>query len=208
MPALQNTKWSPSDYGLKRNILRCLATVGCEVTVVPVTASADDILAMEPDGVFPVERPRRSAATGEYAVPEIRKLVHSGKPLFGICLGHQMLALALGAQTRKMHQGHHGAIIRSRISPPQGRDHLDEPRLHRRSLEPARRRGRDPRVALRRLELRTGAWESRCSRCNTTTEASPGPRTATISSPGSSKRWRRRSRARRRRRRPKQIGIG
>jgi carbamoyl-phosphate synthase small subunit len=97
------------DYGLKRNILRCLATAGCEVTVVPATASAEDILAMNPDGVFLSNGPGDPAATGEYAVPEIRKLVSSGKPVFGICLGHQMLALALGAKTQKMHQGHHGA---------------------------------------------------------------------------------------------------
>jgi carbamoyl-phosphate synthase small subunit len=97
------------DYGLKRNILRCLAAVGCEVTVVPAKASADEILAMSPDGVFLSNGPGDPAATGEYAVPEIKKLVASGTPLFGICLGHQMLALALGAKTKKMHQGHHGA---------------------------------------------------------------------------------------------------
>ena len=77
--------------------------------MVPANAQADDILAMNPDGIFLSNGPGDPAATGEYAVPEIRKLVSSGKPLFGICLGHQMLALALGAKTRKMHQGHHGA---------------------------------------------------------------------------------------------------
>jgi len=97
------------DYGLKRNILRCLASAGCDVTVVPATTDADSILAMEPDGVFLSNGPGDPAATGEYAVPTIQKLVDSGKPVFGICLGHQMLALALGARTRKMHQGHHGA---------------------------------------------------------------------------------------------------
>jgi carbamoyl-phosphate synthase small subunit len=97
------------DYGLKRNILRCLTSAGCDVTVVPATVSADDILAMNPDGVFLSNGPGDPAATGEYAVPEIRKLVDSGKPVFGICLGHQMLALALGGKTKKMHQGHHGA---------------------------------------------------------------------------------------------------
>src|SRR5436189_3148445 len=97
------------DYGLKRNILRCLTSAGCDVTVVPATAKAEDILAMNPDGVFLSNGPGDPAATGEYAVPEIAKLVHSGKPVFGICLGHQMLAIALGAQTHKMHQGHHGA---------------------------------------------------------------------------------------------------
>ena len=97
------------DFGLKRNILRCLAEVGCAVTVVPATTSAEDILARKPDGIFLSNGPGDPAATGVYAVPEIRKLVASGVPMFGICLGHQMLALALGGKTMKMHQGHHGA---------------------------------------------------------------------------------------------------
>jgi carbamoyl-phosphate synthase small subunit len=97
------------DYGLKRNILRCLTSAGCDVTVVPGTAKAEDILALNPDGVFLSNGPGDPAATGEYAVPEIQKLVASGKPIFGICLGHQMLAIALGGKTLKMHQGHHGA---------------------------------------------------------------------------------------------------
>ena len=97
------------DYGLKRNILRCLTSAGCDVTVVPATTSAEDILAMKPEGIFLSNGPGDPAATGEYAVPEIRKLVDSGTPVFGICLGHQMLAIALGGKTLKMHQGHHGA---------------------------------------------------------------------------------------------------
>ncbi len=97
------------DFGAKRNILRCLAGLECKVTVVPADTSAEDILAREPDGIFLSNGPGDPAATGEYAVPEIAKLVESGKPVFGICLGHQMLALALGARTKKMHQGHHGA---------------------------------------------------------------------------------------------------
>ncbi len=97
------------DYGLKRNILRCLASAGCKVTVVPATEKAEDVLARNPDGVFLSNGPGDPAATGEYAVPEIKKLVDSGKPVFGICLGHQMLGLTLGGKTRKMHQGHHGA---------------------------------------------------------------------------------------------------
>ena len=97
------------DYGLKRNILRELATVGCRVTVVPATATAEEILERKPDGVFLSNGPGDPAATGEYAVPEIKKLVSSGVPVFGICLGHQMLTLALGGKTGKMHQGHHGA---------------------------------------------------------------------------------------------------
>ena len=97
------------DYGLKRNILRCLASAGCSVTVVPATTSAADILARKPDGIFLSNGPGDPAATGTYAVPEIKALVGSGLPVFGICLGHQMLGLALGATTSKMHQGHHGA---------------------------------------------------------------------------------------------------
>ena len=97
------------DYGLKRNILRCLASAGARVTVLPATATAEDVLARKPDGVFLSNGPGDPAATGEYAVPVIRKLVDAGLPVFGICLGHQMLALALGARTGKMHQGHHGA---------------------------------------------------------------------------------------------------
>jgi carbamoyl-phosphate synthase small subunit len=97
------------DYGLKRNILRCLTSAGCDVTVVPATAKAEDILNMKPEGVFLSNGPGDPAATGEYAVPEIRKIVESGVPVFGICLGHQMLAIALGGKTMKMHQGHHGA---------------------------------------------------------------------------------------------------
>jgi carbamoyl-phosphate synthase small subunit len=97
------------DYGLKRNILRCLTSAGCDVTVVPATTSAEDILAMKPEGVFLSNGPGDPAATGEYAVPEIKKIIDSGTPIFGICLGHQMLAIALGGKTLKMHQGHHGA---------------------------------------------------------------------------------------------------
>jgi len=97
------------DYGLKRNILRELATAGCRLTVVPATATAEEILERKPDGVFLSNGPGDPAATGVYAVPEIKKLVASGTPLFGICLGQQMLGLALGGTTQKMHQGHPGA---------------------------------------------------------------------------------------------------
>jgi carbamoyl-phosphate synthase small subunit len=97
------------DYGVKRNILRALASTGARITVVPATTTAEEILARNPDGVVLSNGPGDPAATGEYAVPEIRKLVDSGKPVFGICLGHQMLAIALGARTVKMDQGHHGA---------------------------------------------------------------------------------------------------
>ena len=97
------------DYGVKRNILRALSAISARATVVPAATSAEDILARNPDGVLLSNGPGDPAATGEYAVPEIRKLIASGKPVFGICLGHQMLALALGARTVKMDQGHHGA---------------------------------------------------------------------------------------------------
>jgi len=97
------------DYGVKRNILRLLADRGCKVTVVPPTLGADDILAMKPDGVFLANGPGDPAATGAYSVPVIKALLDARVPTFGICLGHQMLALALGAKTMKMPQGHHGA---------------------------------------------------------------------------------------------------
>jgi carbamoyl-phosphate synthase small subunit len=97
------------DYGIKRNILRLLAGTGCKVTVVPAKTSVEDILALEPDGVFLSNGPGDPAATGEYAVPVIRGVIDAGIPTFGICLGHQMLGLAVGAKTVKMHQGHHGA---------------------------------------------------------------------------------------------------
>ena len=97
------------DYGAKRNILRCLASAGCRVTVVPAATGHEDILRLAPDGVFLSNGPGDPAATGEYAIPAIRGLMASGVPLFGICLGHQILALALGARTAKMHFGHRGA---------------------------------------------------------------------------------------------------
>ena len=97
------------DYGAKRNILRSLASAGCRVTVVPATASAEDILGHRPDGVFLSNGPGDPAATGQYAVPAIRGVLESGVPVFGICLGHQLLALALGAKTYKMERGHRGA---------------------------------------------------------------------------------------------------
>ncbi|OQW48667.1 MAG: carbamoyl phosphate synthase small subunit [Proteobacteria bacterium SG_bin6] len=97
------------DYGSKRNIFRNLVKAGARVTVLPATASFADVMALEPDGFFLSNGPGDPAATGDYAVPVIRQLLETGKPLFGICLGHQLLALAVGARTTKMHQGHRGA---------------------------------------------------------------------------------------------------
>ncbi|WP_146343853.1 glutamine-hydrolyzing carbamoyl-phosphate synthase small subunit [Falsiphaeobacter marinintestinus] len=98
------------DYGAKRNILRCLASAGCDVTVLPASATAEDVLAHDPDGVFLSNGPGDPAATGAYAVPMIKQILDdTDLPVFGICLGHQMLALALGAKTVKMNHGHHGA---------------------------------------------------------------------------------------------------
>ena len=98
------------DFGAKRNILRCLASAGCDVTVLPATATAAEVLAHKPDGVFLSNGPGDPAATGEYAVPMIKEVLDTTDlPVFGICLGHQMLALALGGQTVKMNHGHHGA---------------------------------------------------------------------------------------------------
>ncbi|MGL4314442.1 MAG: glutamine-hydrolyzing carbamoyl-phosphate synthase small subunit [Sphingomonas sp.] len=97
------------DYGAKRNIFRNLVKAGARVTVVPATATFEQVMALNPDGVFLSNGPGDPAATGEYAVPVIRQVLETGKPLFGICLGHQLLGLAVGAKTSKMHQGHRGA---------------------------------------------------------------------------------------------------
>jgi len=97
------------DYGAKRNILRCLAGTGARVTVVPVTATAEDVMRHRPDGIFLSNGPGDPAATGRYAVPVLRELMETGTPMFGICLGHQILTLALGGRTEKMALGHRGA---------------------------------------------------------------------------------------------------
>ncbi|MGC1574891.1 MAG: glutamine-hydrolyzing carbamoyl-phosphate synthase small subunit [Beijerinckiaceae bacterium] len=97
------------DYGVKRNILRLLAARGCKVTVVPPTLKAEELLALGPDGVFLANGPGDPAATGEYAVPVIKRLIDERVPTFGICLGHQIMALAIGGKTVKMSHGHHGA---------------------------------------------------------------------------------------------------
>ena len=109
------TQFSPKyhivavDFGIKRNILRCLAALGCRITVVPASTTAKDILRYNPDGIFLSNGPGDPAATATYAVPTIKELIESGKPIFGICLGHQLLGIALGGRTVKMHLGHRGA---------------------------------------------------------------------------------------------------
>jgi carbamoyl-phosphate synthase small subunit len=108
-PPKQKPRVVAIDYGIKHNILRNLVDTGCDVTVVSATATFDEIMAHAPDGLFLSNGPGDPAATGEYAVPVIRQWLETKKPLFGICLGHQMLGLAVGARTEKMHQGHRGA---------------------------------------------------------------------------------------------------
>jgi carbamoyl-phosphate synthase small subunit len=97
------------DFGVKENILRCLGSIGAQVQVLPATATAEEVLAHRPDGVLLSNGPGDPAATGLYAVPTIQAIIAAGVPVFGICLGHQMLGLALGGTTVKMAQGHHGA---------------------------------------------------------------------------------------------------
>ncbi len=108
--ALREPSWHvvAIDYGIKRNILRCLASEGCRVTVVPAQTSAEQILALEPDGIFLSNGPGDPAATGIYAVPTLQRLLQTDIPIFGICLGHQILGIAVGARTGKLHRGHRG----------------------------------------------------------------------------------------------------
>ena len=111
VPEVQKPKFTVvvMDYGVKRNILRALGEIGAKTIVLPATATAEEALAHKPDGILLSNGPGDPAATGKYAAPEIKKLVDSGTPVMGVCLGHQMLGLALGAKTLKMPQGHHGA---------------------------------------------------------------------------------------------------
>ncbi|WP_445785285.1 glutamine-hydrolyzing carbamoyl-phosphate synthase small subunit [Sphingorhabdus sp.] len=108
-PAKGRKKVVAIDYGIKHNILRNLVDVGCDLTIVTATASFEEIMGYAPDGLFLSNGPGDPAATGVYAVPVIKQWLDTQKPLFGICLGHQMLGLAVGAKTEKMHQGHRGA---------------------------------------------------------------------------------------------------
>ena len=172
------------DYGIKRNILRLLAGAGIKVTVVPAQTSAEDILALKPDGVFLSNGPGDPAATGEYAVPVIRKVIDSGMPTFGICLGHQMLGIALGGKTDEDASG--PSRRQSSGEGPhhrQGRDHLDESRLRGRQGLACRTTCNRPmshcstdRIAASRSPT------SRCSRCNTIPRRRPARATAIICS--------------------------
>jgi carbamoyl-phosphate synthase small subunit len=108
-PAKGRKKVVAIDYGIKHNILRNLVDVGCDVTIVSANTTFEEIMAHAPDGLFLSNGPGDPAATGVYAVPVIKQWLDTKKPLFGICLGHQMLGLAVGAKTEKMHQGHRGA---------------------------------------------------------------------------------------------------
>ncbi len=146
------------DYGLKRNILRSLASAGCRVTVVPATTTAEEILERQPDGVFLSNGPGDPAATGKYAVPEIKRLIDRGLPLFGICLGHQILGLALGARTVKMHQGHHGANhpVKDFTTGKVEITSMNHGFAVDRELAAGRRR-RDPHLVVRRQQLRSAA---------------------------------------------------
>ncbi len=141
----RSTRSSPSITAPSDNILRCLAAAGCDVTVVPATATTEDVLRHKPDGVFLSNGPGDPAATGTYAVPVIQELIAKDLPIFGICLGHQMLALALGGKTRKMasrpsRRQSSGEGPRHR----QGRDHQPESRLRSDGGKPAEERQRHP----------------------------------------------------------------
>ena len=165
------------DYGVKRNILRLLAARGCKVTVVPPTMKAEDLLALRPDGVFLADGPGDPAATGEYAVPVIKRLIDERVPTFGICLGHQII----GARNRRQDDKDEPGPPR-RQSPGEGdghrkgRDRLDEPRLCGRCGLLAGKRGADPYVALRWLELRVDAQGPPAFSVQHHPESSPRPR--------------------------------
>ncbi len=174
------------DYGVKRNILRLLATAGCKVTVVPATTTAAEVMALAPDGVFLSNGPGDPAATGAYAVPVIRELIAQEIPTFGICLGHQMIGLAVGGRTNKMHSGP------SRGEPPvkdyhrKGGDHLMNHgfAVDRDSL-PANAQ-ETHRPLFDGSKRRISRWPtSRCSRCSTTPRPAPARATATICSSAS-----------------------
>ena len=169
------------DYGAKRNILRMLAGHGCRVTVVPATASAEDILRHRPDGIFLSNGPGDPAATGVYAVPVLRELVATGKPIFGICLGHQLMALALGGRTVKMDRGHRGAnhpvkdLATGKVEiTSQNHGFVVDPE------QPAVRRRADPSLAVRQDERRAAPEDRPVFTVQHHPEASPGPQDSAL----------------------------
>ncbi len=153
------------DYGVKRNILRLLAGLGAEITVVPADAGVDEVMRSKPHGVLLSNGPGDPAATGEYAIPTIKAVIEAGVPVFGICLGHQMLGLALGAKTRKMGPGPSRRQPSGEGHPDrQGRDRVDESRLHGGQRDPSRRGQGNPCVAVRRHQLRHRPGRQGCVR--------------------------------------------
>ena len=175
------------DYGIKRNILRQLAGNRCKVTVVPAQTSAADILALKPDGIFLSNGPGDPAATGEYAVPVIKTLIEQ-KPVFGICLGHQMLALAVGGKTMKMHQGHHGANhpVKDLTTGKVEITSMNHGFAVDRESLPDERRG-NPRLACSTAPIAgSSSRTGRCSRCSIIRKRRPARATAIICSRSSS----------------------
>ncbi|MEJ0070383.1 MAG: gamma-glutamyl-gamma-aminobutyrate hydrolase family protein [Pseudomonadota bacterium] len=165
-----------------------MADSGCQVTVVPAEATAADVLRHRPDGIFLSNGPGDPAATGAYAVPVLQELIGSGIPIFGICLGHQLLGLALGGRTRQ--DGDRPSRRQSSGQGPgdrQGRDHQPESRLHRDARQPAGRGREKPMCRCSTARSRASrSRASRSSRCSTTPKPRPGRATATICSTASS----------------------
>ena len=165
------------DYGVKRNILRMLAGLGADITVVPAQATLEDVMRHKPDGVLLSNGPGDPAATGAYSIPTIKGLVDSNMPVFGICLGHQMLGLALGAQTQQ------DGARPSRREPSgegsgdrQGRDRVDEPRLHGRSRHAAQGRARKRMSRCSTAPIAASpSRAARCSACSIIPKPRPGP---------------------------------